>query len=123
MKKMLRFVLLLLPVLMVGVPSGFAADGVKELMIERAPAIRALKSAGVIGEKSDGFLGFVRESPADRMLVDAENADRKAAYAEIARTQGVSLHDVAVRRAARLFELALPGDWLQGADGTWYRKS
>ena len=97
------------------------AAGEKERMIQRAPQIRALKTSGVIGEKADGLLGIVKAG-ADQAVVDAENADRKAAYAEIARGSGSSPASVAGRRALQIVEQAAPGDWLQGSAGTWYQK-
>jgi len=98
------------------------ADGEKERMIERTLQIRNLKTAGVIGEKSNGLLGFVKESPANQAVVSAENKDRKTVYAEIARSQGVSTAAVAKRRAAKLGTQAASGDWLQNTDGKWVQK-
>lgn len=98
------------------------AVGEKERMIERAPQIRALKSAGIVGEKANGLLGFVKESPADKAVVDAENKDRKAVYSEIAKGQGVRASVVAERRALQISEQAASGDWLQNANGKWIQK-
>lgn len=98
------------------------AVGEKERMIERAPQIRALKTAGVIGEKADGLLGMVKSNPAGQGTMDAENADRKAVYTEIARGQNTSAVLVAERRALQIVDQAASGDWLQGADGKWYQK-
>lgn len=98
------------------------AAGEKERMIGRAPQIRTLKTAGIIGEKADGQLGMVKSSPADKATVDAENADRQAVYTEIARGQSTSAALVAERRALQIVDQAAPGDWLQGADGKWYQK-
>lgn len=97
------------------------AAGEKERMIQRAPQIRALKTSGVIGEKANGLLGIVKAG-ADQAVVDAENADRMAAYGEIARGSGASVTSVAGRRALQIVEQAASGDWLQGADGAWYQK-
>ncbi len=98
------------------------AAGEKERMLQRDPRMRALKTRGVIGERANGLLGFVAESPADKGMVDAENTDRQAVYTEIAKAQGASVSTVAGRRALQIVEQAVPGDWLQGADGKWYRK-
>ena len=102
--------------------TGAWAAGEKERMIERAPQIRALKSAGIVGEKANGLLGFVKESPADKAVVDAENKDRKAVYSEIAKGQGVRASVVAQRRALQIAEQAASGDWLQNANGKWIQK-
>ena len=117
-----QFKLFSLIVLMLSCAALASAEGEKERMIQRAPQIRALKTSGVIGERSNGLLGLVNESAADKAVVDAENADRKAVYAEIARGSGGNVATVATRRALQIVEQASPGDWLQGTDGKWYQK-
>ena len=98
------------------------AAGEKERMLDRVPQINALKSAGIVGEKADGLLGFVKQSPSDEALVNAENKDRKAVYAVIAKSQKVSEAVVAQRRAMQIAEQAAIGHWLQNASGKWYQK-
>jgi uncharacterized protein YdbL (DUF1318 family) len=117
-----QFKLFPMIVLMLSCAALASAEGEKERMIQRAPQIRALKTSGVVGEKANGLLGLVKESAADKALVDAENADRKVVYTEIARGSGASVANVATRRASQIVEQASPGDWLQGADGKWYQK-
>jgi uncharacterized protein YdbL (DUF1318 family) len=96
--------------------------GEKERMIERVPQISELKAIGVVGERPNGLLGLVKENPAAKAVVDAENEDRKAVYTDIARSSGASVSTVAMRRALQIVEQASPGDWLQNADGSWYQK-
>ncbi len=98
------------------------AAGEKERMLKRVPKINALKSAGIIGETADGLLGFVKPSPDNQPLVEAENKDRQAVYAEIAKKQNVSVETVARRRALQIAEQAVPGQWLQNSEGKWYQK-
>lgn len=117
-----QFKLFSLIVLMLSCAALASAEGEKERMIQRAPQIRALKTSGVIGERVNGLLGLVKESAADKALVDAENTDRKAVYAEIARGSGGNVATVATRRALQIVEQASAGDWLQGTDGKWYQK-
>jgi uncharacterized protein YdbL (DUF1318 family) len=117
-----QFKLFPMIVLMLSCAALAFAEGEKERMIQRAPQIRALKTSGAVGEKANGLLGLVKESAADKALVDAENADRKAVYAGIARGSGVSVDNVANRRALQIVEQATAGDWLQGTDGKWYQK-
>lgn len=98
------------------------AAGEKERMLDRVPKINTLKSAGIVGEKADGLLGFVKKSPSDEALVNAENKDRKAVYALIAKSQKVSAAVVARRRALQIAEQAAKGHWLQNTGGKWYQK-
>jgi uncharacterized protein YdbL (DUF1318 family) len=97
-------------------------EGEKARMAERVPKIDTLKTAGIVGEKTSGLLGFVKESPADKALVDAENKDREAVYEAIAKKQGVSASTVAKSRAASLAKKAVSGLWLQDAKGKWFQK-
>ena len=117
-----QFKLFSLIVLMLSCAALASAEGEKERMIQRAPQIRALKTSGVIGERANGLLGLVKESAADKALVAAENTDRKAVYAEIARKSAINVSDVAEVHALQRAERAATGDWLQGTDGKWYQK-
>lgn len=98
-----------------------SADELKNRMLERLPEINQLKESGVIGEKSDGFLGFV-SGAADTAVVAAENDDRRKVYTAIARQQGVSPDIVGNRRALQISQKAEPGTWLQDSNGTWHQK-
>ena len=117
-----QFKLFSLIVLMLSCAALASAEGEKERFRQRDPQIRALKTSGIIGEKTNGLLGLVKESAADKALVDAENADRKAVYAEIARSSAINVSDVAEVHALQRAERAATGDWLQGTDGKWYQK-
>ncbi len=96
--------------------------GEKERMLDRVPQITQLKEAGILGETADGLLGFVRQSPEHKELVNAENRDRQAVYAAIAESQGVAASVVARRRALQIIEQAPAGRWFQNENGTWYQK-
>lgn len=95
----------------------------KERMIARAPAIRALKDQGLIGEAKDGLLGFPTKQMPQPELIKAENSDRLAVYAAIAAKQQTTADHVAQRRYLQIVEQARPGDYLQDAKGAWYRKA
>lgn len=96
--------------------------GEKERMLDRVPQITQLKEAGILGETADGLLAFVQQSPANRDLVKAENADRRAVYDTIAKSQGVSAAVVARRRALQIIEQAPAGRWFRNEAGDWYQK-
>lgn len=94
----------------------------RERFKERYPQVQALKQAGTIGETDEGYLAFVKEkdSKAEK-IVDAENADRKALYAQIAQQENTTPELVAVRNAKRNFEKAQPGEYLR-ENGKWKKK-
>ncbi|OGV47565.1 MAG: hypothetical protein A2017_11370 [Lentisphaerae bacterium GWF2_44_16] len=106
------------------VPAVMAASSaeVKARMEKRLPSINALKAKGIIGENSKGFLAFVGQSKEGPDIVSAENADRAAVYAAIAKQQGTSADMVGSRRAIQIAQNAKPGEWLQDASGKWKKK-
>jgi uncharacterized protein YdbL (DUF1318 family) len=82
------------------------------------------KSAGLVGERIDGYLGVVDSgAPADvKRLVEQINAEREAKYAEIAKQQGAPVQAVAQIAGEKLIERAGSGEYVMGADGQWRRK-
>ena len=82
------------------------------------------KSAGLVGERIDGYLGVVDSgAPADvKRLVEQINADRQAKYAEIAQKQGAPVQAVAQIAGEKLIQRAGSGEYVMGADGQWRRK-
>ncbi len=98
------------------------AQGIKQRMIARKPAISELKAAGVVGENNLGYLAFVNNKKVQEDIVNAENQDRKKVYAAIAGKQGVSPEEVGRRRAIQIAEIAGKGEWLQDKTGKWYQK-
>ena len=99
-----------------------AADGIKDRMKQRLPAIVELKAKGIVGENNSGYLAFVTGQKSQEAVVESENNDRKAIYAQIAKQQNTSLDLVEKLRARTLAERAIPGEFIQNADGAWIKK-
>lgn len=100
---------------------GFA-QGIKDRMKARLPILEALKGQGLIGENNLGYLEFVGANKKKEDVVQAENADRKRIYAAIAKKQGTTAVLVGKRRAAKIFQIADPGEWVQDVNGNWSQK-
>lgn len=121
------FLLPILPVLafltlFFGVASAYADDA-QTRMRERIPALDALRMAGKVGENNLGFLSARTDlSPEAAALLVAENSDRRAVYARLARATGETVEAVGRQRALRIARQARPGVWLQNIDGEWYQK-
>ena len=100
------------------------AETIKQNMIKRLPRIQELKKDGLIGENQQGYLEAVQSNlpAADKELIEAENADRKAVYEAIARQQGTTAELVGKLRAKKIFEQAKSGEFLKQEDGTWKKK-
>ena len=99
-----------------------ASDSIKQRMIDRLPIIKALKDKGVVGENNMGFLEFIGDQEERADVVAAENKDRKLVYEAIAKKQGATPEVVGKHRAAQISGRALAGEWLQDANGKWYKK-
>jgi uncharacterized protein YdbL (DUF1318 family) len=98
------------------------AQGIKERMKQRLPVIVDLKAKGIVGENNSGYLAFVTGKTVREDIVASENKDRKAIYSHIAKQQNTTLDLVEKRRAITLSERAIPGEFIQKADGSWMKK-
>jgi uncharacterized protein YdbL (DUF1318 family) len=99
-----------------------SSKAIKQRMIERLPVIKALKDQGIVGENNKGYLEFVGAKKEKADVIEAENADRKMVYEAIAKQQGATVEVVGKHRAAQIANKAEPGEWLQDANGKWYKK-
>jgi uncharacterized protein YdbL (DUF1318 family) len=95
---------------------------IKQRMIARLPIIKSLKDKGIVGENNKGYLEFIGKKKEQEDVVSAENSDRKQVYEAIAKQQSTTVEVVGKHRAAQIAEKAQPGEWLQDANGKWYRK-
>lgn len=107
--------------LSLGATTAFA-QGIKERMTKRAPAIATLKAKGVVGENNKGYLGFVGSARENEAMVAAENKDRRVIYTYFAKQQKTSLGIVEKVQAKRKAERAKSGEYVQNAGGAWVKK-
>jgi uncharacterized protein YdbL (DUF1318 family) len=94
-----------------------------ELLIPVAYAQDALataKASGQIGEKPDGLVGAI--APQAQALAEQINAQRKARYAQIAKSNGTSIDKVQALAGQQLIERTPPGQFVMNAAGQWMRK-
>lgn len=89
-----------------------------------AQTLEEAKSAGIIGEKRDGYIGLVQpNAPAAVVaLINNVNAQRRERYQQIARENGVSVQDVAQLAYTRAVEATQLGHFVEDATGRWVRK-
>ena len=109
-----------------------AIRALKEAMKTRAEQLKSHLAQGQLGIGKDGMLIVrsldgvaLRDQATVRRLVEAENADRKMLYREIA--QANKFGDERVADIQRIFadtwiDKAEKGWWLQRQDGTWAQK-
>ena len=123
MKKKLTSVILAILLCNVFAAGAFAsAKEIRDRMIARLPAIKALKAKGIVGENNKGFLEFVGQKKEQQDVVAAENQDRTEVYSAIAKQQGTTAELVGKHRAVQIADKAQAGEWLQDANGKWYQK-
>lgn len=99
-------------------PVGVIAQRMQSRMAE----VDALKQGGKVGENNRGFLearGAL--SAQESAVVNAENADRGAVYAELARQTGGTPETVGKTRARKIASASAAGIWVQDEAGRWYQ--
>ena len=88
-----------------------------------AADLSSAKDAGLIGELANGYIGFVKEVPADvKSLVNDINAKRKARYKKIAQSKKIALSDVAKIGGQKAIAKTKSGNFVMRAGEGWTRK-
>ncbi len=91
---------------------------------QRDPAYQAARAAGQVGEKMDGYLGFVTPPSATlRALVEDLNIKRKATYAEKAQASSATVEEYALTSGCRLILQTVAGERYQAPDGSWQTRT
>lgn len=109
----MRLVLLVAAAVMLATPGG----------AQESASIMRARGAGLIGERFDGYLGFVAApSEALRRQVNAINIRRRALYADLARRKGVSAEEVGITATCTLFARIPVGGYYLTSDRGWLRR-
>jgi uncharacterized protein len=109
-----------------------AIRAVKDSIRNRSESIKPFMDKGNVGLNRDGLLAVrttdglnLKERAEAQQLVEAENRDREALYAEIAKANNFPKERVAdIKRifAKSWSDQARPGWWIQDAQGNWRKK-
>lgn len=90
---------------------------------QEASVIVQARAAGLIGERYDGYLGFVAApSGALRKQVGAVNIKRRALYSNLAARRGVAAQEVGISAGCALLGRVGTNEAYQFADGVWRRR-
>ena len=90
----------------------------------RDPAYAAARASGQVGEKRDGYLGFVTTpSPALRAVIEDINIKRKAKYAEKAQVKQSTVEQYAFTSGCQLILDTQPGEKYEAPDGAWQTRT
>ena len=108
-----------------------AIRALKDSIKNRSNAIKPYMDRGNIGIAQDGLLAIrsadglnLKERAEASQLIDAENKDREALYAEIAKANGIPKENIPKIKsifAKSWIEQAQPGWWIQN-NGNWQKK-
>lgn len=95
------------------------------IAMDAKSAVDAAKTAGVVGEQADGFLGFVKPSSdtALKAAVQEINEGRAALYRQAAAKNGVPVEAAGAAAYTSVVQAKLkPGEYYKPAGGSWMRK-
>lgn len=109
-----------------------AIRALKDSIRTRSDSLKPYMDKGSVGINRNGLLEVrsteglnLKDRAQVQQLVEAENRDRRALYAEIARANNFPqdrIDDIQRIFAKSWIEQARPGWWIQDAQGSWSRK-
>jgi uncharacterized protein YdbL (DUF1318 family) len=109
-----------------------AIRALKDSIKQRSNAIKPYMDRGSVGIGQDGLLRIrstdglnLKERAETQQLVEAENRDREALYAEIAKANNMPKENIPKIKsifAKTWIEQAQPGWWIQDSQGSWKKK-
>ena len=89
-----------------------------------AQSLHDAKAAGLVGERNDGYVGYVVTPPGDdiKALVKDVNNKRRAKFTQTAKNNNLKTEQVAFRFYQRAIQETDPGHYYQDASGKWVKK-
>ncbi len=91
---------------------------------QSSPAVAAARQSGVIGERFDGYLGYVvAPSAVVRSQVDAVNIRRRALFSNLAVSRGATPGEVGITAGCQLLARVAVGEAYLLSDGAWRRRA
>jgi uncharacterized protein YdbL (DUF1318 family) len=86
----------------------------------RNPQYDSARRSGLVGERMDGYLGYVGQPSAElRGIVEDINIKRKAIYAAKARANSATVEEYALTAGCLAIARTSPGEKYQAPDGRW----
>jgi uncharacterized protein len=109
-----------------------AIRALKDSIKQRSNSIKPYMDRGNVGIRQDGLLTIrtaegvnLKERAEIQQLVEAENRDREALYAEIAKANNIPKENIPKIKsifAKSWIDQAQPGWWIQDSQGSWKKK-
>jgi uncharacterized protein YdbL (DUF1318 family) len=83
--------------------------------------LAAAKTAGLVGEQPNGYLGVVQPGAQAEQITELINQARRAEYQRLARDNGLQLGDVETLAGKKAIEKTPAGQYIQ-LNGRWLKK-
>lgn len=90
--------------------------------LAQSTTLQQAQAQGFVGERTDGYIGIVKNAPGIARLVDDTNLKRRQLYRDIARKNGIPLDAVENLAAEKAVQRAESGEFIHDANGNWVRK-
>lgn len=89
-----------------------------------AISLHDAKSSGLVGERNDGYVGYVVTPPSAevKVVVKDVNNKRKSKFSQSAKSNNLLVEQVANRFYQRAVSATKTGQYYQDADGAWVKK-
>ncbi len=84
--------------------------------------LHTARASGAVGEKQDGYIGAIQNSPEVGNLISDVNAKRKTEYTRISKQNGQPVDIVAKLAAAQIIGKLPSGAMYQDNDGSWKKR-
>lgn len=84
--------------------------------------LHSARESGALGEKNDGYVAVLKNSPDAEQLAGEVNAKRKAEYARISAENGQTVDVVARLAAAQIVKGLKSGSFYQDEGGAWKKR-
>jgi uncharacterized protein YdbL (DUF1318 family) len=89
-----------------------------------AISLHEAKSSGLVGERNDGYVGYVVTPPSAevKVVVKDVNNKRKTKFSQSAKSNNLQVEQVAGRFYQRAVTATKAGHYYQDASGVWVKK-
>jgi uncharacterized protein YdbL (DUF1318 family) len=97
--------------------------GAAPLAAQSSPVVGAARSAGQVGERYDGYLGYVSAPSGQlRAQVESINIRRRSLYSDLAARRGASRVEVGITAGCELLARVGVGEAYLLGDNVWRRR-
>ena len=89
-----------------------------------AVSLKEAKSSGLVGERNDGYVGYVVTPASDEVkaVVKGVNNKRRTTFSESAKGNNLQTGQVANQFYQRAISATVKGNYYQDTSGTWVKK-